>query len=60
MTNKYRPTLPYCDLTIAQAEQVAHDYPHHTDPHAYAYEVDPKTGKVTDRFFIPQQQQVKA
>jgi hypothetical protein len=60
MTDKYRPTLPYHQLTIAQAEQVAHDYPHHTDPHAYAYEVDPKTGKVTDRYKLTQPQQVTA
>jgi hypothetical protein len=49
MTN---PTLPYRELTIPQAEQVAREYPQHTDPHAYAYEVDPKTGKVTDRYKI--------
>jgi len=50
MTDKLRPRVHYRELTLAQAEQVAREYPQNTDPHDYDYEVNPHTGRVTDRF----------
>jgi hypothetical protein len=60
MTDKYRETKTYRELTVEQAEQIRREYPWHTDPHLYIYEVNPFNQRITDRWKIPATQQVTA
>jgi hypothetical protein len=53
-------TKTYELLTITQAEQVDREYPQHTDPHQYTYDVDTKTNKVVTRYKITHVEQVTA
>jgi hypothetical protein len=60
MTDKYRPTLTYDQLTDAQKAQVKLEYRAKVDPAGYIYEVNPYNNRVTDRWKIPAAQMEKA
>jgi hypothetical protein len=43
-------TLRFDELTLAQCQQVAHDFTEYTDPSRYLYQADRETGTITGRY----------